>query len=85
MSKVDELRVKYPRVSEATFTKLVGGDRTPTKKYLEYMLKQWTVKLERKQNITSAEALIIEVNLFDSLLSYNDKKDIYSPEYNSFF
>ncbi len=84
MSKVDELRVKYPRVSEATFTKLVGGDRTPTKKYLEYMLKQWTVKLERKQNITSAEALIIEVNLFDSLLSYNDKKDIYSPEYNSF-
>lgn len=84
MSKVDELRVKYPRVSEATFTKLVGGDRTPTKKYLEYMLKQWTVKLERKQNITSAEALIIEVNLFDSLLPYNDKKDIYSPEYNFF-
>ena len=65
MSKVDELRVKYPRVSEATFTKLVGGDRTPTKKYLEYMLKMWTSKIERKQNIPSAEALVKEVNLFN--------------------
>lgn len=85
MSKVDELRVKYPRVSEVTFTKLVGGDKTPTKKYLEYMLKQWTLKLERKQNITSAESLILEVNLFDSLLPYNNEyKDIYSENFRSF-
>lgn len=81
MSKVDELRIKYPRVSEATFTKLVSGDKTPTKKYLEYMLKQWVLKLEKKQNIVSSEELIKQVNLFDSLLPYNEKKDIYSSEY----
>jgi hypothetical protein len=85
MSKVDELREKYPRVSVATFTKLVNGDFTPTKKYLEYMLKIWTSKIEGIQSLPSAEALLKEVKLFDELLPYNTvNKDIYSSEYRLF-
>lgn len=85
MSKVDELKNKYPRVSAATFVKLVNGDHTTTKKYLEYMLKTWTFKLEGTQSIQSAEALVKEVKLFDELLPYNQvSKDIYSVEYRSF-
>ena len=84
MSKVDDLMVKYPRVSNVTFRKLVNGDTTPTKKYLEYMLKLWTSKVQGYQNIPSSEALIKEVKLFDELLPYNSNKDIYSSEYNSF-
>ena len=85
MSKVDELKVKYPRVSEVTFDKLVKGDTTSTKKYLEYMLKMWTSKLERKIAIPSAEALVQEIKMFDSLLPYNNEyKDIYSESFRSF-
>jgi hypothetical protein len=85
MSKVEELREKYPRISVATFTKLVNGDSTPTKKYLEYMLKIWTSKIEGIQSLPSAEALIKEVKLFDELLPYNTiSKDIYSVEYRLF-
>ena len=84
MSKLDELRVKYPRISVVTFTRLVNGDTTPTKKYLEYMLKMWNSKIEKTQNITSSEALITEVKLFYKLLPYNNNKDIYSKEYGYF-
>ncbi len=37
MSKVDDLKKKYPQVSTASFTKFVDADTTPTKKYLEFM------------------------------------------------
>lgn len=84
MSKVDELKLKYPRVSVATFNKLVNGDKTPTKKYLEYMLKTWNSKIEGSQSIPSAESLIKEVNLFDELLPYYENKDIYSSEYRTY-
>jgi hypothetical protein len=84
MSKVTDLREKYPKVTEVTFKKLVNGDNTPTKKYLEYMLKMWTLKIAGKHNIPSSEALIKEVNLFNDLLPYNPNKDIYSPLYNHF-
>ena len=85
MSKFTELRTKYPRVSDVTYTKLHQGDVTSTKKYFEYMLKMWTLKLERKVSIPSAEALIQEVKMFDSLLPYNNEyKDIYSEGFRSF-
>jgi len=42
MSKVEELRLKYPKVTKPTFNKFVDADFTPTKKYLEFMLKTWT-------------------------------------------
>lgn len=84
MSKVEELMEKYPRVTSVTFRKLVNGDNTPTKKYLEYMLKLWTSKVQGYQSIPSSEALIKEINLFNDLLPYNPNKDIYSSEYKSF-
>ena len=78
MAKVDELREKYSKVTKATFDKLVKGDTTPTKKYLEYMLKVWTFKMEGRQTISSANILISEVKRFDELLPYNQHiKDIY--------
>lgn len=85
MSKIEELREKYPRISVVTFAKLVNGDNSPTKKYLEYMLKIWTSKIEGIQSLPSAESLIKEVKLFDELLPYNVvSKDIYSSEYRLF-
>jgi hypothetical protein len=78
MAKVDELREKYSKVTKATFDKLVKGDTTPTKKYLEYMLKMWTLKMEGRETISSANILISEVKRFDELLPYNQHiKDIY--------
>ena len=79
------MKEKYPRITEVTYRKLFGGDFTPTKKYFEYMLKMWYSKIEKKQSIPSAEALIQEVKLFDSLLPYNNEyKDIYSENFRSF-
>lgn len=86
MSKVEELRKKYDRVSKVTFEKFVKGDETQTKKYLEYMLKSWTLKIKGHHRIPSAETLINQVKLFDTLLPYNNKnKDIYSYEFQSFY
>jgi hypothetical protein len=85
MAKVDELRVKYPRVTQATFDKFVKADTTQTKKYLEYMLKMWTNKLEGKVSIPTINILVGEVKIFDELLPYNNIcKDIYDKRYNGF-
>ena len=80
MSKVDELRAKYPSVNIRTFQRFVEGDNTPTKKYLEYLLKVWTTK-----NVSiPATHLVKEVLKFDELLPYHQNKDIYSSEYRSY-
>lgn len=85
MSKVEELKQKYPRVSQVTAQKFINMDTTPTKKYLEYMFKMWTRKLDRLVSIPSAEALITEVKLYDSLLPHNtDYKDIYHKDFWSY-
>jgi hypothetical protein len=84
MSKVEELRKNYSRITETTFKKFVNGDDTPTKKYLKYMLDSWMLKLNGYTSIPSAEILISQVKLFDSLLPYNPNKDIYSQEYRRF-
>lgn len=82
MSKVDELREKYPKITKVTFDRFVQGDETPTKKYLEYMLKTWT---NRHLNgcIPVSASLVEIVKQFDSLLPYIEQKDIYSPIYST--
>ena len=80
MSKVDELRSKYPSVAAATFNTLVEGDKSQTKKYLEFLLKSWA---QRNDNFcpSTTNALINLVSEFDSLLPYIINKDIYSKDY----
>lgn len=80
MSKIQELREKYPQISKPTFNKFVEADYTPTKKYLEYFLKLWSSKAESQLTFTS-NLLIDSVRSFDTLLPYISNKDIYSKEY----
>lgn len=79
MSKVDDLKVKYPKINKTTFQKFVDADNTPTKKYLEYYLKVWSNRIGVYRIIT-IDKLIKMVNQFHELLPYvsNDSKDIYS-------
>jgi hypothetical protein len=51
MSKVEELRAKYPKLTNTTFNKLVEGDKTKTKKYLPFMLKTWECLINRLVHI----------------------------------
>jgi hypothetical protein len=82
MSKVDELKLKYEGVIARTFNKLVESDKTPTKKYLDYLLKSWS---NRGYNDcpSTTDGLIYLVNKFDELLPYIDNKDIYAKDYTS--
>lgn len=80
MSKVDDLRIKYPKVTKVTFNKFVEGDFTPTKKYLEFMLKTW-VNRENVLIYVNSSVIIDIVKKFDNLLPYIANKDIYDKEY----
>jgi len=82
MSKVDELRAKYPKITAATFIKFVTEDKTKTKKYLEYFCKVWLNKKQYNFPGTSSELVYI-VNEFDSHLPYIVNKDIYSDYYTN--
>jgi hypothetical protein len=83
MSKVVELRAKFPKVSNVTFIKMVEFDFTGTHKYLEYMLKSWVSRNGYGMN-HSITQLFNEVKRFDGLLPYHVTKDIYSQEFNSY-
>jgi len=80
MSKVDELRAKYPRITTSVFNKFVDGDKTKTKKYLPFMLKTW---VDRTSEVTNSTHLVQLVNMFDELLPYIKNKDIYHKDYES--
>lgn len=80
MSKVEEIRAKYPSIANATFTKFLDGDTTPTKKYLEYLCKSWNNRQTNNAPVLSSSLLGLVLN-FDSLLPYIENKDIYSPMY----
>mgnify|MGYP000014373188 FL=1 len=80
MSKVEELRVKYPKVTKPTFNRFVEADFTPTKKYLEFMLKTWTNR-EKVMVYTTTKIIIDVVKKFNSLLAYIENKDIYHKDY----
>jgi hypothetical protein len=84
MSKVEELREKYSKITSTTFNRFVDGDTTPTKKYLEYMLKMWKRKKDGHTYISSGELLTQTVNKFNELLPYIEKKDIYDTTYLNF-
>lgn len=81
MSKVEELRKKYASITATTFNRFVEGDKTSTKKYLEYMLKSWENRAKNFCPSTSL-ALIKLVNEFDKLLPFIQNKDIYDKEYS---
>jgi hypothetical protein len=83
MSKVVELRAKFPKVTNITFIKMVEFDFTGTHKYLEYMLKSWISRNGYGMN-HSITQLFNEVKRFDGLLPYHATKDIYSQEFNSY-
>lgn len=80
MSKVDELKQKYPQVSAASFAKFLKADTTPTKKYLDFMLKTWE---DRKVSgmYRTTTTIIEHVNKFHELTPYIQNKDIYSKDY----
>jgi hypothetical protein len=80
MSKVDDLRNKYKSVSNSSFSKFVEADSTPTKKYLDFMLKTWE---DRKAGgpYRTTSSIIDIVNKFHDLTPYIENKDIYSKEY----
>ena len=80
MSKVDDLKKRYPEVSNASFTKFVEADTTPTKKYLDYMLKTWEDRKILGPYRTTG-SIIKDVIKFNELLPYIENKDIYSKEY----
>ena len=83
MSKVEELRIKYPKVTKVSFNKLVDADFTPTKKYLEFMLKTWDNREKMMSHVTTS-VIIGLVKQFDSLLPYINNKDIYHKDYTNF-
>jgi hypothetical protein len=80
MSKVEELRAKYSKVTKPTFNKFVEEDVTPTKKYLEFMLKTWDNK-DKMMIYVTTKVVIDIVKKFDSLLPYIENKDIYHKDY----
>jgi uncharacterized protein YchJ len=80
MSKVDELKKKYPHISNVSFTKFVESDNTSTKKYLDFMLRTWEDRKNSSLNRTT-NSIINAVNKFHDLLPYIENKDIYSKEY----
>jgi len=81
MAKIDILKEKYPRVAKTTANIFLNGDTTPTKKYLEYMFKQWD---NRNYNFNyTSRGIVNLVNEFDDLLPYIENKDIYHKEYES--
>lgn len=82
MSKIDDLKLKYPSVSIISFNKFVEGDPTKTRKYLEYMLKIWENKEKNNCPKTTVD-LIQYIHAYNSLLPYIevDDKDIYHKKF----
>jgi hypothetical protein len=80
MSKVDDLRNKYKSVSNSSFSKFEESDFTPTKKYLDFMLKTWEDRKTEAPYRTTG-SIIDAVHKFHNLIPYIENKDIYSKEY----
>jgi hypothetical protein len=81
MAKIDELKIKYPKVTTTVSNTFFGGDVTPTKKYLEYMFKYWANR--NRFDTYSSKDIVKMVNKFDMLLPYIQNKDIYSKQYEA--
>ena len=83
MAKIDELRKKYPNVIKSVADRFFEGDKTPTKKYLEFMFKMWSTRSNRPTEAFSSAQYVKVINQFDQLLPYIENKDIYSGQYKS--
>lgn len=81
MSKIEELKVKYSSLKGNTFTRLVDGDETSTRKYTEFLLKTWSNR-ETNGCVRTIDMLIDLVNRFDNALPYIENKDIYHKDYS---
>lgn len=81
MSKIEELKVKYSSLKGNTFTRLVDGDETSTRKYTEFLLKTWSNR-ETNGCVRTIDMLIDLVNRFDNVLPYIENKDIYHKDYS---
>ena len=79
MAKIDDLVKKYPQVRTTTARIFNEGDKTPTKKYLEYLFKSWVNKTI--YNKVSSRELCELAMEFDSLSPYIENKDIYHKQY----
>jgi hypothetical protein len=79
MAKIDDLLIKYPSVRKTTAKIFNECDKTPTKKYLEYLFKYWVNT--PTYNKVSARELCEVVMDFETLLPYIENKDIYHKEY----
>lgn len=82
MGKVETLKEKFPKIREVSFNRIVKEDLTPTKKYLEVMLKFWSKK--SKDYISSIKYMGNTIKKFEELLPYIENKDIYSSYYYRF-
>lgn len=80
MSKIKELEERYKgKVPVLTIKKFIEGDKTLTKKYLDFLLRSWTTK-ETFGGFKSIDQYIRLINDFEELLPYIENKDIYSYE-----
>lgn len=78
MAKIDVLRAKFPKITEQTFNRLVNGDKTPTKKYAEFLLSAWNRRGTNYGALRSVEQYIEIIEKFEKLQPYIENKDIYS-------
>jgi hypothetical protein len=75
MNKTETLRRKWIGIIPIrTFDVLERGDKTPTKKYLDYMCYLRTKDIPTNDVIKT-------IDMFDDLLPYISNKDIYSKDY----
>lgn len=83
MSKIEDLKGKYPKINVRVFDYFVDNDITKTNKYLDYMLKIWNSKYSYTFPISKSLLLEI-VTRFHNLLPYIENKDIYNSMYDNF-
>lgn len=79
MSKEKDLLEKYvgDGITLKAAKTLIDGDKTPTKKYSERMIKFYIIR-SRTNNSRAVKDIITAFEEFDSLLPYIEKKDVYN-------
>lgn len=89
MAKKTEIISKWSsKIHRATLNNFIEADKTPTKKYLDYLCKIWyhsrSLSNGSVNKPLTSTSLIKNVLLFDNLLPYIQNKDIYSPQYSTY-
>jgi hypothetical protein len=68
MSKREDLRKKFSNIPETTFNRLFDGDKTPTKKYAEFLISAWFKKGSTYGGLKSVDNYIELVDNFELFL-----------------